>query len=182
MNGGGDIELEIGAGSAAGQYEVRVLRAAAGGEPAGTLNLDVDEVLSKRDLLEATVLASAVARRSVSVAERPVRQVGRELFEALFTGPVYGMYRASMGMAQQRGQRLRVVLRLTAPELAALPWEMLFDRKPRPTCAGRNRWYATSMLPIPQSRWRSARRCGFSAWSPRRGACRRWTWTRRRLI
>ena len=80
-----------------------------------------------RDLLEATVLASAVARRSVPVAEQPVRQVGRQLFEALFTGPVYGMYRASMGVAQQRGKRLRVVLRLTAPELAALPWEMLFD-------------------------------------------------------
>ena len=37
------------------------------------------------------------------------------------------MYRASLGVAQQRGTRLRVVLRLAAPELAALPWEMLFD-------------------------------------------------------
>ena len=37
------------------------------------------------------------------------------------------MYRASLGVAQQQGKRLRVVLRLTAPELAALPWEMLFD-------------------------------------------------------
>jgi tetratricopeptide (TPR) repeat protein len=45
----------------------------------------------------------------------------------VFTGPVYGTYRASLGAAQQRGRRLRVVLRLTAPELAALPWEMLFD-------------------------------------------------------
>jgi hypothetical protein len=123
----GDIELEIGAGSGPGNYVVRVVRAAAGGEPACALELDVEEVLGRRGLLEATVLASAVARRSVSAAEQPVREVGRQLFEALFTGPVYGMYRASLGVAQERGRRLRVVLRLTAPELAALPWEMLFD-------------------------------------------------------
>jgi hypothetical protein len=30
-------------------------------------------------------------------------------------------------VAQQRGKWLRVVLRLTAPELAALPWEALLD-------------------------------------------------------
>jgi CHAT domain len=122
-----DIEIEIGAGSGTGHYAVRVLRAAAGGEPTGTLELDVEEILSKRELLESTVLASAVARRSVPVAEQRVREVGLQLFSTLFTGPVYGMYRASLGVAQQRGKRLRVVLRLTAPELAALPWEMLFD-------------------------------------------------------
>ena len=123
----GDIELEIGAGSGVGSYVVRVLHAAAGGEPVGTLELDVEEMLSRRGLLEATVLASALPRRSVSAAEQPVREVGLQLFQALFTGPVYGMYRASLGVARQRGRRLRVVLRLTAPELAALPWEMLFD-------------------------------------------------------
>ena len=81
-----------------------------------------------RNLLEATLLASAVSRRGVSKAEQPVREVGRQLFQALFPpGPVYGTYRASLGAALQRGRRLRVVLRLTAPELAALPWEMLFD-------------------------------------------------------
>jgi tetratricopeptide (TPR) repeat protein len=126
VNGG--IELEIGAGSGPGDYRVRVLQAAAGGEPVGSLRIDVDDLLSRRSQLEATVLASAVpARRTVPVAEQPVRQVGRQLFEALFTGSVYGTYRASLGVAQQQGKRLRVVLRLTAPELAALPWEMLFD-------------------------------------------------------
>ncbi|HLJ98935.1 MAG TPA: CHAT domain-containing protein [Streptosporangiaceae bacterium] len=123
----GDIELEIGLGPEPGSYEVRVISAAAGGSPSGTLILDVPDMLSKRDLLEATVLASAVPRRAVSAAEQPVREVGRQLFQALFAGPVYGMYRASLGAAQQRGKRLRVVLRLTAPELAALPWETLFD-------------------------------------------------------
>jgi regulator of protease activity HflC (stomatin/prohibitin superfamily) len=124
-----DIELEIGAGSGVDTYAVRVVHAVSGGEPEGTLQLDVEEVLSRRDLMEATVLASAVARRSVPAAEQPVREVGQQLFQALFTGPVYGTYRASMGVAQQRGTRLRVVLRLTVPKLAALPWETLFDQE-----------------------------------------------------
>ena len=123
----GDIELEIGAGAQPGSYAVRVIRAAAGGEPVGELYLDIDDMLGRRDLLEATVLASAVPRRAVAVTEQPVREAGQQLFQALFTGEVYGIYRASLGVAQQRGERLRVVLRLTAPELAALPWETLFD-------------------------------------------------------
>src|SRR5262245_52777206 len=124
----GVIELEIGAGHGADQYLVRVVHAASGGEPVGTFALDVEEIRSRRDQLEATVLASAVsARRLVPANEQLVQQIGRQLFEALFTGPVYGTYRASLGVAQERGTRLRVVLRLAAPELAALPWETLFD-------------------------------------------------------
>ena len=122
-----DIELEIGPGSGPGNYAVRVIRAAAAGEPVGTLQLDVEELLSRRHVLEAAVLASAVQRRSVLDNERPVREVGQQLFQALFTGLIYTVYRASLGVAQQRGGQLRVVLRLTVPELAALPWEMLFD-------------------------------------------------------
>src|SRR5215469_15963411 len=98
----GDIELEIGAGSSPGSYSVRVIHAAAGGEPTGALELNVNEVLARRELLETTLLASAVARRSVPAAEQPVREVGQQLFQALFSGPVYGMYRASLGMAQQQ--------------------------------------------------------------------------------
>ena len=124
---GGDIEIEIGPRTRGHNYKVRVVRSAAGGEPIGSLKLNVEEILGYRELLESTLLASSVSRRSASAAERPVREVGRRLFEALFTGAVYGMYRASLGVAQQKGKRLRVVLRLTAPELAALPWETLFD-------------------------------------------------------
>jgi tetratricopeptide (TPR) repeat protein len=123
----GDIELEIGPGSAVGSFTVRVIRSAAGGEPSRSFVLDVAELLSQRDLLEATILSSAVTHRSVPVAEEPVRRVGSQLFDAVFAGPVGGMYRASLGVAQQRGRRLRVVLRLTAAELASVPWEMLFD-------------------------------------------------------
>jgi hypothetical protein len=124
----GDIELELASGSEPGEYTVRVVQAPAGGNASGLFRLDVDGILARRAELESTVLASAVAaRRTTPVAELPVRGVGQELFQALFTREVYGTYRASLGAAQHSGQQLRVVLRLAAPELAAMPWEMLFD-------------------------------------------------------
>jgi tetratricopeptide (TPR) repeat protein len=123
----GDIQLEISSGTGAGNYEVRVVHSAAGGEPTGTLGLDVDELLAMREILETTLLSSTVQQRSMPVHEQPVRDVGQELFQALFRGPVLGVYRASLVAAQRDATRLRVVLRLMAPELASVPWEMLFD-------------------------------------------------------
>ncbi|MDI2033786.1 CHAT domain-containing protein [Paenarthrobacter nitroguajacolicus] len=123
-----DIELEIDAGSARGEYSVHVVRAPAGGHASGSFTLDVDGIQDRLPQLEATVLASAVAaRRTLPVAEAAVREVGQELFQALFTREVYGTYRASLGATQHSGQQLRVVLRLAAPELAMMPWETLFD-------------------------------------------------------
>jgi hypothetical protein len=123
-----EIELEIGAGGAAGEYAVRVIHAAGGGEPRGNLCLDVDDLAGRRSGLEDSVLASgARARRRVAVAEQPLRQVGQELFAALFGGQVGSVYRASLAVARERDSRLRVVLRLMAPELSVLPWEALYD-------------------------------------------------------
>ncbi|WP_275776967.1 CHAT domain-containing protein [Paenarthrobacter sp. Y-19] len=123
-----DIELEIDAGSARGEYTVHVVRAPAGGHASGAFTLDVDGIQDRLPQLEATVLASAVAaRRTLPIAEVAVREVGQELFQALFTREVYGTYRASLGATQHSGQQLRVVLRLAAPELAMMPWETLFD-------------------------------------------------------
>src|SRR5437763_1782887 len=61
-------------------------------------------------------------------AETSVRAVGRRLFAALFSDPaVAGIYRASAAVAAERGESLRIVLRIDAPELAMLPWESVFD-------------------------------------------------------
>ena len=123
-----DIKLEVGDGSARGEFIARVVDAPSGGEPSAIFQLDVDGLLRGRDALENTVLASGAAgRRIVPAHEQQLRRVGQQLFEALFSGHVLGTYRASLGAARQRGEPLRVVLRLTAPQLAALPWEALFD-------------------------------------------------------
>jgi hypothetical protein len=92
------------------------------------MHLDVDGLLRERETFENMVLASAVSKRRIlSGHEQQLRRVGLRLFESLFSGPVLGTYRASLVLAQQRSEPLRVVLRLTAPRLAALPWEALFD-------------------------------------------------------
>jgi hypothetical protein len=123
------IELEIGPGSRPSQYDVQVLRAAAGGEPRSTVTLDVDALEIRSRGLETTVLASAARARSSAVPEleKPLRELGSYLFEALFSGPVATAYRASLAVARERGKSLRIVLRLTAPELVVMPWEALYD-------------------------------------------------------
>jgi tetratricopeptide (TPR) repeat protein len=121
-----DLELEITPGTAPGHYIITVDSPA--GAASGQLRLDLDELLSRRRELASAVLASAVPTRSIlSAQELPVREVGRQLFEAVFADRVYGRYTASVQEAARQGQPLRVVLRLRAPELAGLPWEAMFD-------------------------------------------------------
>lgn len=59
--------------------------------------------------------------------EQPVHQLGRLLFDALLTGDGLALLVASRHGAMQRGEQLRMVLRVGPPELAGLPWEFLFD-------------------------------------------------------
>lgn len=54
-------------------------------------------------------------------------ELGSFLFDELFVGEVATLYHTSLGMVRSQGKRLRVRLRLTPPELAALPWEYLYD-------------------------------------------------------
>ena len=122
------IELEVAAGPAAGQFDVRVVRPADSGESTATMQLDAGAYLGALEDLETVVLASAAAgRRILSPGEQRLRDVGRQLFDALFSGPVHEVYRASVSAADQRGERLQVVLRLDVPELAAIPWEAMYD-------------------------------------------------------
>ena len=66
------------------------------------------------------------------------RDIGGRLFDAVFAGAVRDCYRASLAQASSSGQGLRLRLRLTdVPEIAAWPWEFLFD-------AAQNRFVALS--------------------------------------
>ncbi len=69
-------------------------------------------------------------RHTFSTAGEAVaaRELGSRLFEAL-TGEreVYSGYQASLLLAREQGKGLRIRLQCRPPELAALPWEVLFD-------------------------------------------------------
>ena len=122
------MELEIGPGPEPGSFVVQVLRSVGGGEPTATIRLDVEELVARRSLVEASVLSSSVsARRIMSDTEAAVQGVGVRLFESMFSGDIRTAYRTSAAVAAERGKGVQLSLRLDAPGLAALPWEALFD-------------------------------------------------------
>jgi len=57
--------------------------------------------------------------------EALLQDLGSQLFEILFVDDA--TFRASLGQARGEGRGLRVRLRVEPPELAALPWEYLYD-------------------------------------------------------
>ena len=122
------IEVAIRRDDAHGTFTVEVVSSAAG-EASASVTLNMDGLLSQRERLQSAVLASSVvSRRVLPETERPVREIGQLLFAAtLGAGEVSGRYRASAALAAERGQRLRVVLRIDSPELAVLPWEAMYD-------------------------------------------------------
>jgi hypothetical protein len=120
------IEVAIGPGGAPRIFRVEVVASPAG-EASATVELDAEALLGRRGVLQQAVLASAVpVRRVLPETEQPVREVGRVLFAGLLgTGEVAGRYRAAAAVAAERGEGLRLVLRINTPALAGLPWEAM---------------------------------------------------------
>lgn len=123
------FEVAIGQHATPGVFRVDVVASPAG-EASTVIQLDDAGLLARHRLLQQAVLASAVSsRRVLSETEQQVREVGELLFAGLLgAGEVAGRYRAAAAVAAERGQGLRVVLRINSPTLAALPWEAMFDQ------------------------------------------------------
>jgi len=123
-----DFELEIGAGSGR-EYPVAVIRSPAG-EARETMRFPFDELALENRLkdLQIGLLRSGGKRRQMlSSEEQTVQDFGRALLDALLTGEVRSRYDVSWREAKQQGKGLRLKLRIQPPELAALPWEFLYD-------------------------------------------------------
>jgi CHAT domain len=122
------IEVAISPSEVPRRFWVYVVSSPAG-EASATAELDARQLMTRRPELQQAVLASAAATRKVlSETERCIRDVGRQLFTALLgTGEVAGRYRASAALAAERGETLRVVVRIGNPVLAGLPWEAMYD-------------------------------------------------------
>ncbi len=130
-----DFELRI-SGSAATGYPVEVTRAPAGEDAKGTLTLPYDEQALNYTLLglKLAVQSSGSTRRSGGVDEDAVspKDFGHALYNALTqSADIKGAIARSKDVARERGQGLRIRLRIESPELAALPWEFLKDPNER---------------------------------------------------
>jgi len=111
-----DFELLVMPRGANG-YPVRVISASAG-EARGTLSFDsaYDDIQRAMARIEAE-----------ETDEELFVNLGRTLFQQLFSGEIEDIYRASLGHARAQGKGLRIRLRLEPPELGAIPWEYLYD-------------------------------------------------------
>ena len=124
-----ELELQLLPGGEPGIYGVEVVQSAAG-DASGKMRLDALTLLNDRDNWTQSILASAaLSRRSISDTERPLRTLGMTLFDALFaSSTVAEVYRSCSTVAKVRGESLSIALRISAPELVALPWETLYDQ------------------------------------------------------
>jgi formylglycine-generating enzyme required for sulfatase activity len=135
-----DFELEIGTGRGR-QYPVAVTHSPAG-EAHATMHFPYDALsLEKRlAVLQNALLDSGGGfRHFPSPEELVVRNFGRDLFDALFTGQVRQCFEQSIEQAWQEDKGICLKLHLQPPDLAALPWEFLYDpRQAEYVCLSRN--------------------------------------------
>ena len=123
-----DFEIEIGLGSGR-EYPVTVIRSSAG-EAHETMHFPFDELALENQLLalQNALLRSGGKHRQILLPEeQTVQNFGRALFDALFIGEVRSRYAISQREAFSQGKGLRLKLRIQSSELAALPWEFLYD-------------------------------------------------------
>lgn len=121
-------------------YPVRVLHAPAGEANGYAPSLLRDEGFGT-SLTALTELRGTIGSRRAFNAERAVhapqgpptnnpalaREIGSGLFKAVFTAEILACFRKSLEHSRSQKKRLRIRLRIEAPELAALPWEFLYD-------------------------------------------------------
>jgi hypothetical protein len=66
-------------------------------------------------------------REVLSPFEQNIKDFGASLFNSLFVGEVRNRFDVSHRQAVQENKGLRVKFRIQPPELAALPWEFIYD-------------------------------------------------------
>lgn len=122
-----DFDLEIGPGSG---RDFPVAARAAAGEAREMMHFPFDELALEsrlKDLQIALFRSGDTRRKVLSKEERAVQAFGQALFDALIVGEVRSVYHLAQREAVRQGKGLRLRLRIQPAELAALPWEFLFD-------------------------------------------------------
>ena len=121
-----DFEIEIAPGDRV-NYPLAVIHSPAGEiRTTSTLPFSQIELENRILTLKNVILRSGGQhRRALTSDELTVRDFGQDLFDALFSDDVGSLYHESRRQAERQDAGLRI----QSPELAALPWEFLFDRR-----------------------------------------------------
>jgi hypothetical protein len=143
-----DFELEVTAASGGG-YVLAVKSPA--GEAQGEMKFPYDrlELTNKIQSLQIALLRSGGGTRAATAEDVAVKELGRDLFHALLPDQVANNFRVSRAIASQQGLGVRIKLRISAPELVALPWEYLFDEERDSYLALSDRTPVVRYVPVP---------------------------------
>lgn len=117
-----DFDLEISPAAADGRYPVAVLSSPSGQARASmSFPWTADDMDGRLAALEDAVLGGAAGEEA--------QLFGSQLFDALLSGEVRTVYDRSRQAAASSGEGLRIRLRVNASDLAAAPWEFLYDAR-----------------------------------------------------
>lgn len=95
--------------------------------PAGEDNERFEMPFSKKELEDFLNYLEEPSQSERSF-EDVAKEFGGRLFDALFKDKIYARLCVSLERTRKQGQKLRIVLRLgQVPDLAALPWEYLYN-------------------------------------------------------
>ncbi|MEA5593324.1 CHAT domain-containing protein [Rivularia sp. UHCC 0363] len=86
------------------------------GEVSGELRLEMNKIKLTLKLIESEETDSEL-----------LKALGQELYQALFPNQINARFHATMASAQTNQYSVRLRLIFESPELAALPWEFLYD-------------------------------------------------------
>jgi WD40 repeat protein len=118
------FEVVIGEAQTTGRFRVQVIGSSAG-RASAEVDLDAGALLARHEEFERSLLLAGVStRRRASAEEKLVMETGKALFAALLgTGQVGERYRAALMVSE----KLRIELHIDTPQVAALPWEAMYD-------------------------------------------------------
>ncbi|MFB7394292.1 CHAT domain-containing protein [Streptomyces sp. NPDC056191] len=121
--------LEISGGE--GRYSVSATSGTSDSVSVDDVSLDVESIRERSGALQEDArpvsMRSGSPKTAVALRGRYARAIGDELFGALFPGEVGGLYAQRRQQAAARGESLRMMLRMSAPELTTLPWELIHN-------------------------------------------------------
>lgn len=123
-----DFSIEISATPTG--YAVRARTAAGQAQAETSLPLSPLELENRLQAVELSLLRGRGGlRRALNENERQAQELGQILFDFLLSGPVRALFDLSR-LESERGERgLRLLLTVQPPELAALPWELLYHNR-----------------------------------------------------
>ncbi|GEM_PF-4013760 len=81
-----------------------------------------------------------------------LKSLGSELYQALFPAKIHGQFRATLAGAEENKYDVRLRLVFESPELAALPWEFLYEQSTNTFLANNTQTALSRYIDIPQKK------------------------------